>query len=102
MNRKPQGKWFIYQLESPTGEVRYVGATTDPKRRYQEHLNGIKQGRYLKLWVQSLLRDNQKPTMFIIEETDWANWQKRERYWISTLKKTSNLLNKEAGGIVRG
>ena len=95
-----KGKWYIYQLESPTGEVRYVGATTDPQRRYQEHLKGIKQGKALKLWVQGLLKQGKKPTMYILEETNWSNWQSREKHWINTLK-TGRLLNRQPGGIVK-
>ncbi len=35
-------KWFIYSLSDPkSGMIRYIGATTDPTRRYNEHLNGV-------------------------------------------------------------
>ncbi len=95
--------WWIYQLESPEGFVRYVGATTNPERRYKEHLNGIKQGVALKRWVQGLKAEGKVPKMHILEQTTNQLWQKRERYWISFYRRKigKTLLNKQAGGIVR-
>jgi hypothetical protein len=98
MNRN---NWYIYQLESPTGEVRYIGATTNPERRYKEHLSGVKQGKQLKKWVQSLLKQGKAPRMLVLEQTNWINWQERERFWISQRKKYGKLLNKQPGGIVK-
>lgn len=100
----PRGTvWYIYQLESPEGLVRYVGATTNPQRRYQEHLDGFRQGRSLKKWVQGLKSNGKVPRMHILEETTNALWQRREKHWIAFYRQKIGkiLLNKQAGGIVR-
>lgn len=96
--------WYIYRLEHPdTGQVMYVGATTDPKRRFLEHVAGYHQGRSLRSWVLSLKKEGKIPHMEIIEKTNSRDWQTRERHWIAFYRKKIGikLLNKQAGGIVR-
>ena len=87
-------KTFIYTLSHPiTNEVRYVGKTTNIKRRYYDHVYRHA-NTYKGHWVKSLLSENLKPILTIIEECD-NNWAEREKYWIT---QYSNLTNSTSGG----
>ncbi len=94
-------KWFIYSLSDPkSGMIRYIGATTDPTRRYNEHLNGIKQNRTLKKWVESLRRGRLYPKMSILEQVSEREWEQKERQYILEHRNKMGkfLLNKHYGG----
>jgi len=87
---------YIYKLiDSRNNEVRYIGKTTNPKRRYKQHLYD-KRKSHKSSWVQSLRVLNLKPIFEIIEECDENNWIEREKYWISQYDNLTNL--KEGGG----
>ena len=94
-------KTYIYILKHPeTFEVKYVGKTTNIKRRFAQHKSkkclektGSKK---LASWILKLLSNNLLPTMEIIEECD-DNWAEREKYWISYYSNT-NLCNLSEGG----
>lgn len=94
-------KVFIYILSDPaTGEVRYVGKTTDPKWRFYGHIHGhgrSNQGK--KEWISGLLAKGLKPVMEVIDESNEKDWREAERYWISSLRFLGvNLLNIDGGG----
>ena len=80
-------KTYIYILQDPTTEeVRYVGKSVNPKRRYNSHLwDKPKVKYYSHYWIQSLLKKGLKPIMTVIDETE-TNWEELERYWISQFK----------------
>lgn len=40
-------KWFVYILETKRG-LLYTGISTDPKRRFEEHLSGKKGAKFTK------------------------------------------------------
>jgi len=87
---------YIYTLTDPkNNEVRYVGKTINPERRYKQHLYD-KRRSHKASWVQSLRNDNLKPIMSIIEECTESNWRDSERYWIQQFNNLTNL--KEGGG----
>lgn len=96
-------KTYIYTLSHPqTGEIRYVGKTTNLKRRTYQHFN-IKickklGNKHLGNWLLSILNSGFKPLLEIIEEcTD--NWIESEQYWIEQFKHWGfNLLNVTKGG----
>ena len=75
---------YIYTLTDPiTEQVRYVGKTITPKRRYRQHLCCAKQFiSHSQRWIQGLLDRDLKPVMQIIETTTRSQWRERERYWI--------------------
>jgi len=66
----------IYFLKHPsTDEIRYVGKTNNPKRRIIQHLYTARhktRKSHCCCWIGSLLKNNQKPKMQII------NWFKLE------------------------
>lgn len=93
-------KTYIYILEDPiTQEVRYVGKSNNPKRRYQSHLcNKPKVKYHSYYWIQNLLKNGVKPILTIIDETE-DNWESLEKYWIEQFKNWGyKLTNCTLGG----
>lgn len=93
-------KTYIYILQDPvTLDVRYVGKSTSPSRRYQSHLWQKPKVKYHSYyWIQSLLKKELKPIMTIIDETE-ENWQELEQYWIEQFRQWGfNLTNITTGG----
>ena len=92
---------YIYTLSDPkTGRVRYVGKTVQlPKNRLTSHISTSKHNRkkdYCHCWIKSLLNEDLKPIMNIIEETYDVN---RETYWINYYRnKEEKLTNFTDGG----
>ena len=87
---------YIYKLIDPrNNEVRYIGKTTNIKRRYKQHLYD-KRKSHKSSWVQSLRNEKLKPIIEILETCDNDNWKEREIYWIKQFDNLTNL--KEGGG----
>jgi hypothetical protein len=77
-------KQFIYSLTDPiTKNVRYVGQTGNPQRRYAGHLYN-KRGLSKRVeWIESLKKIKLKPEMIILEElSEIHKTKERERRWI--------------------
>ena len=93
---------YIYILKDPENNIRYVGKTTNIKRRLYSHIAEAKLNkskRYVLNWIRQLASNNQKPILEVIEECNENNWQEREIYWISHYKKIiPNLCNLCDGG----
>lgn len=95
---------YIYTLSHPiTKEIRYVGKTKSIKQRLKSHIdyskNKKRKPRYVSDWILSLLKNNLKPIITIIEITDNKNWVNREIYWISHFRNLKfNLCNLTDGG----
>lgn len=90
-------KIYIYTLEDNQGNIRYVGKTTNIKRRLYSHIAEAKLNkskRYVLNWIRYLLSINEKPILRIIEECNETNWIEREKHWISYYRNIiSNLCN---------
>jgi predicted GIY-YIG superfamily endonuclease len=93
---------YIYLLSDPrTNEVRYVGKTCDPKRRFWDHI-GNRDKTHNAKWVRALLKDGVRPVLEVIEEFDDHDerFEIAERFWISSLRFLGvNLTNQESGGM---
>jgi hypothetical protein len=93
---------FIYSLCDPLSlEVRYVGKSDDPWRRYCRHLVD-KEQTHKVAWIQCLLKNGFNPILQILEECDKSVWEERERNWISFEKRcgcdlTNSTLGREGG-----
>jgi len=91
-------KVYIYILKDPdTQEVRYVGKSVRPKRRYSEHIYKKYQENkktHLAHWLLKLLNQDKKPIMEIIDQTE-GDWEILEKKWIAFY---SNLCNHTLGG----
>lgn len=84
---------YIYALCEPdTNVIRYIGKSTNPRRRLLNHMND--NGKCHRTnWLQSLKRRGKVPGLMIIERIEifkeddgsvpqW-DWQWSERYWIA-------------------
>jgi hypothetical protein len=94
---------YIYILKHPdTLEIKYVGKSIEPKKRYIQHSNYKIQlnskSKHLSNWLLTFLKDGKKPIMEIIEEC-LEKWEDREIYWIDYYIKSGNkLCNISKGG----
>ena len=97
---------FIYSLSDPiNSEVRYVGKTTNMKKRLRDHLRD-RRNNYKTSWISSLLNDGKLPIIESLEEVEGADesvWQEAERFWITSLRflgcRLVNLVDGGIGGI---
>ncbi|MGY0408922.1 MAG: hypothetical protein ACWIPJ_11345 [Polaribacter sp.] len=80
-----------------------MGKTTDIKRRLSSHISEAKLNkgkRHVLNWINSLLKENLKPLIEIIEICDDLNWKEKEIYWIKFYRrKEKNLCNNCDGGL---
>jgi hypothetical protein len=90
---------FIYGLADPTThEVRYIGKSNHPNKRYKDHLADTKNS-YKRNWLSSLSKLNLTPELIILEEVLMSEWQEKERHYISLhLGKDAKLVNGTLGG----
>ena len=94
-------QWFLYALIDPrTDDLRYIGKTTSPKRRYQEHLRGrtTREKSWKASWIQSVLNAGALPEMVLIESGIGEAWREREAHWIEELRDCCRLVNMREGG----
>lgn len=93
--------WAIYTLSDPRTEaVRYVGATFRGVRRLVEHMSRAATGgkTHRDCWIRALVLAGHRPTYSVIETGVGEAWKERERYWIATLRTSTNLVNHTDGG----
>lgn len=91
----------IYKLVDPeTNEIRYIGQTSNIKKRYINHLQGNKyRNTHTTNWIQSLLNKNLKPIIEIIDICNIENLDIIEQKYIKEYKeKGNNLTNHSIGG----
>ena len=81
-------KVYIYGLvDTIKNELKYVGKSINPKSRYRKHLQDSKKKiSYKDKWIYSLLENNNKPELLIIDEVDEGNWIFWEKHYISYYK----------------
>lgn len=93
---------YIYYLSDPiTNQVRYVGKANNIKKRLYCHLskNNLIKPTHKNNWINSLLRENIKPLIEVIDEVPLSEWEFWEKYWISQFKTWDfDLTNKTDGG----
>ena len=58
---------YIYTLEHPEGNIRYVGQSIDPVDRFKHHLNEARHNicKDKSNWLKSLLEKGEKPILNI-------------------------------------
>ncbi len=91
---------FIYALCDPDGTVRYVGKANNPARRLLIHTepNQLRPDNYRTRWLRGLVAEGLRPTMRILEEVAWADWEDAERRWIGLYRQNGCLTNGTDGG----
>jgi group I intron endonuclease len=94
-------KVFIYVLvDSSKNEIRYVGKTVNPHRRFKRHISE----RYLRdtykdRWIINMIDSGYYPEMEIIDEVSESEWEYWEKFYIQYLKYIGcNLTNTTNGG----
>lgn len=93
------GEVFIYCLIDPvTGHVRYVGKTVDLSRRYRLHINQ-KENTWKGKWIQSLIKKDLKPNLFVVDTVNNEDWEFWEQFYICLFKAWGfTLTNLDEGG----
>jgi len=93
---------FIYSLEFPEGNVRYIGKANRPKERFWQHISKAKLGdkSYKYSWIRSLLKNNNRPILKIVDEVPIKEWGFWEQHYISLYKSWEfKLTNLFEGGV---
>lgn len=84
---------YIYTLSDPsTMEIRYVGQTNEPKRRFNDHIsssineNSESYDTYKARWVRKLVNNNSLPIMNIVDSCNsFEESNKLERIYVENL-----------------
>lgn len=91
----------IYGLRCPrSGNIRYIGKTTDLRRRYLAHLACRNPRHPLYCWVASLKKAKLSPIIEVLQEIpDGADWASAERLAIEFARNDGwPLFNRTSGG----
>jgi predicted GIY-YIG superfamily endonuclease len=74
---------YVYRIkDKKTGIIGYVGVTSNPDNRMQQHLHDKRRNKKKYMWLKSI-----DPEMEIIEQLDnRSDALERERYWIRYYK----------------
>lgn len=92
---------FIYLLIDPISkQVRYVGKTTDTKRRIRRHISErFDRDTYKDRWIRKLLDNDVRPEIEIVDEVPCNDWEYWEKFYISYFKFLGcHLTNGTIGG----
>lgn len=92
---------FIYALKCPTtGQVRYVGKSKNPVRRFGSHLSRAnKDCDHRSNWIRFLLSVGLKPKLEILDEVSETHWQQLEVAYIEFFREQGcDLVNGTLGG----
>lgn len=75
----------VYSLSDPrTGEVRYVGLSSDPRFRFYKHLSMARTwGTYpCAVWIRELLDRGHRPELRLLEVADAERPWETEQRWM--------------------
>jgi len=92
---------FIYGLmDKKTNTLRYIGKTTDLKRRFRRHINErFLHDSHKDRWIRKVFDDGQEPELLLIDVVNKTEWQYWEKFYISYYKFIGcNLTNGTDGG----
>lgn len=95
-------KTCIYALVCPLSRrVRYVGKANNPEARYNGHLSerNLRKNTAKNRWLKSLLSQDLKPILVILQVVDQEDWANAERAWIAFFRMSGcRLTNVSDGG----
>lgn len=92
---------YIYTISYPAGNVRYVGKSSNPKKRFKRHLRDARKytTSHKLAWLNSLLNQGIDPIFEIIDRVPVGKWQEKEQYYIRKYKRLGfDLTNGTIGG----
>jgi len=86
---------YIYTLSDPsTMEIRYVGQTNEPKRRFNDHISSSvnessdSYDTYKARWIRKIINNNLVPIMSIIDScSSFEESNKLEKIYVENLTK---------------
>jgi hypothetical protein len=88
---------YIYALKDPdTNEIRYIGQSVNPTRRFVEHLND-KSCTYKVNWILKLKKLELTPTIEVLQCCSINNITEQENFWISFYSENGKLTNSANG-----
>jgi predicted GIY-YIG superfamily endonuclease len=90
------GVGYVYALcsQNAFGQYRYVGQSTNPIRRYQEHTEQRSQiGRYGKLWLNYTQEHGDTICMVLVEACSLKDLDAREQHYIHAFGQHYRLHN---------
>ena len=74
---------YIYSLEYPEGNVKYIGKANDLKKRLKGHLDKINQHvSHKNSWIKGLLSKGVKPIINVVDVIPEKEWQFWEEHYI--------------------
>lgn len=90
----------IYTLTDPnTNEVRYVGKSNNPTKRFYKHYKYCEHKTHKNNWINKLISEGKKPILEIIDVVPINEWVFWEMFWIEQMKVWGfNLVNGTIGG----
>jgi hypothetical protein len=87
----------IYVLKNPiTNAIHYVGRSVNPSSRYRNHIHLAIRAKHKNkkdAWICSLLNQNLKPLMEIIDSVSNNKAIEKEKFWIEKLRLENDLKN---------
>lgn len=92
---------YIYALEYPEGNIRYIGKTVNLRRRYKRHIREARKctSSHKLAWIRSILNENDLPYVSILDKVPLVEWEYWERYYIQKAKEDGyDLVNSTNGG----
>ena len=92
---------YIYALEYPLGNIRYIGKAKNPYRRFNRHINDARKytSSHKLAWIHSLLMEEKLPHLYIIDKIPESEWEEWECRYIKEAKELGcDLTNSTPGG----
>ncbi len=95
---------IIYALKCPiSGEIRYIGKSSDPNRRLRSHVNEAVRNirdHHTARWIRKLLALDKEPVIVeLLCVPDDFSWEAIERFMIATARHLGlRITNSTAGG----
>jgi len=92
------GQTYVYTLADPdTDDVYYVGISSNPKRRYAQHLRPRPRKSTKDAWIASLLDQGRQPEMVVLERVATEEAREQEKFWIRRYSSVHLLTNPSIG-----
>jgi hypothetical protein len=92
-SRGPTRSVHIYALCDVDGSVRYVGRTTDPHGRLDNHLRDRRGNRSKSRWIAGLAAIGRRPAFVLLDLVPGERGAAAELRWINRLGRRFELLN---------
>lgn len=90
---------YIYSLEYPKGNIRYIGKADDLKSRLKGHLEKLEGTSHKNSWIKGLLNKGEKPIISEIDKVPNDEWQFWESHYIFLFRSWGfDLTNLTFGG----